>query len=299
MIRGLYTAASGMTSLQNRQEALSNNLANVNTPGYKQTEGVLRTFPEELILRMNDQDESIVKGYPIPGVTPAPVGRLAHGVYMQEAIPVFSQGDIAQTYSPFDVAFTDNLEIPQDAEEYNNKPIQPKMFISVARMGDPTQAAEDDTIRLTRNSSWNVSEQGYLVTNDGYYLLDRANRPIQINNGTDTLNGTFQVGANGRVTLSNNTNADLNLVSVTNPYQLLREGNNLYRADDPDNVVALGAADEGRYALRQGWQERSNVDPTRTTTDMMMVLRAYEANQRVISTLDGTLEKAANEIGRV
>ncbi len=324
MIRGLYTAASGMLALQRRQETLANNLANINTAGFKEDEGVIRSFPEQLISRIRDKQAPDIQGWPsIPG-QPVVIGTLHTGAYMSEALPNFAQGDIEQTDQPYDVALTDNLPVdPNTPFTVNDKPVQPRLFFSVARITDPqqlTQPVDPANIRYTRNGNWSVNSEGYLVTSSGYYVLDQANQPIKLNGRTGPNGELLDAGRGVKITssgeilipdpngpegtyLPNDPTAPLRLglKVVNNPYQLVREGNDVYRwagdgqPADVDNDPELSRY----YTLRQGWLERSNVDATRTMTDMMTVLRAYEANQRVITTLDQTMDKAANEIGRV
>ncbi|WP_126428824.1 flagellar hook-basal body protein [Brevibacillus marinus] len=324
MIRGLYTAAAGMFSLQRKQEALSNNLANINTPGYKQDEAVMRSFPEQLIARIRDSQAPDIPGLPNLIGQPVQIGSLHTGVYVSEMIPNFIQGDLVETRAAYDVALTDNLPVDPDGPVVNGKPVQPRLFFSVARLAagadldEPVAAAD---IRYTRNGNWQVNNQGYLVTAEGYYVLDQQNRPIRINGLDDLAGGPIDVGEELKIMPDGQllrpdpfgpegTYVPLNPLGpaqrlgikvIDNPYLLVREGNNVYRWEGAG--VPADAADvpelDGLYAVRQGWVERSNVDAARTMTDMLTVLRAYEANQRVITTLDSTLEKAANEIGRV
>ncbi|RNB82066.1 flagellar hook-basal body protein [Brevibacillus fluminis] len=321
MIRGLYTAASGMLAMQRRQEALSNNLANINTPGYKEDAGVIRSFPEQLLARINDQNGPTVDGMPSMTGQPVPIGKLNTGVYMSEALPLFTQGDIAQTDSPYDVALTDNL--PTD--QVNGKAVKRTMFFSVARIPDTTQPAAADQIRYTRNGSWSIDDRGFMVTPDGYYVLDSENRAIQVNGITDANGNTVSAGQDLKITSTGelqmlvpnpepnasdkyeplgadpNNPVRLGLRVVTDPNQLVREGNNLYRWEGQNAPVDASTDPtlNGFYAIRQGWVERANVNPAQTMTEMMTALRSYEANQRVLSTLDSTLDKAVNEIGRV
>lgn len=324
MIRGLYTAASGMLAMQRRQETLANNLANINTPGFKADEGVIRSFPEQLLSRINDQTGVSVQGWPTPPMQPVRIGRISTGVYMSEAISIFAQGDIEQTDNPLDLALTHNFSNPDfQTAVVNGKPVEPSIFYTVAKFAteqELNQPARDEQIRYTRNGSFSVNAQGYVVTADGYYVLDRNNRPIRLVNGTERIPVTdVRISERGEIFVRDPISANeryiplagldpadprpvrLGLRVVQNPYELVREGNNVYRfagAQQPVDIEAAGQM-QNFYAVRQGWMERSNVDPTRTMTDMMTVMRAYEANQRVITTIDDTLGKAANEIGRV
>ncbi len=324
MIRGLYTAASGMFAMQRRQESLANNLANINTPGFKEDEGVIRAFPEQLLSRIRDKEGPDVEGWPNFLGQPVPIGKLHTGAYMPEALPIFTQGDIEETKQPYDLALTDNLPIdPDNKAVVNGKDVQPRLFFAVAKAKDPLAPVDPKDIRYTRNGSFIVNPQGYLVTQDGYNVLDRRGIPIVINNIDYRGDGTkvnfgdkVKITETGAIfipdpdsagepyrqlTEADGTPARIGLKVVNNPYLLIREGNNLFRWEgegEPANVDD-NPAYNGFYAVRQGWIERANVDPARTMTNMMTVLRAYEANQRVITTIDGTLEKAVNEIGRV
>ncbi|MFG0213108.1 flagellar hook-basal body protein [Brevibacillus porteri] len=327
MIRGLYTSASGMLALQNRQESLANNLANINTPGFKQDVGVMRAFPEQLLSRMNDHEGLDVPGIPTMPGQPAIIGRLNTGVYMSEALPNFAQGDIEETRNPYDLALMDNIQPDQNGNER-------RLFYSVARIeqANLAQPAQQEDIRYTRNGNWSVNSEGYLVTAEGYYVLDSSNQAIRINHdpalGTN-VGQNLKINERGelmQVTIDPITKAEqytalptharLGLAVVTDPLKLVREGTNVFRFEGDIAVEGIDLAEandqaaiaagtyntpmvEGRFGTQQGWRERSNVDPGQTMTSMMSVLRAYEANQRVITTIDGTLEKAANEIGRV
>lgn len=324
MIRGLYTAASGMLAMQRRQEALSNNLANINTPGYKEDEGVIRAFPEQLLSRIRDKEGPDVQGWPNFTGQPVPIGKLHTGAYMPEALPIFTQGDIEETKQPYDLALTDNLPAdPNNPIVVNGKEVKPRLFFAVAKATDPLQPVDPANIRYTRNGSFSVNPQGYLVTQDGYNVLDRRGVPIVINNvdyrgdGTKVnFAGNVKITETGAIYIPDpdspgepliqlnqpdGTPARIGMKVVNNPYQLVREGNNVFRWEGQGQPTNADDNPDynGYYAVRQGWIERANVDPNRTMTDMMSVLRAYEANQRVLSTIDDTLGKAANDIGRV
>ncbi|UUZ97595.1 hypothetical protein LJK87_36955 [Paenibacillus sp. P25] len=80
---------------------------------------------------------------------------------------------------------------------------------------------------------------------------------------------------------------------------MVREGNGLYRLEAGAANLARPATNQDQLEVRQGSIERSNVDSAQSMVDMMSALRAYEANQKVIQFYDKSMEKAANEIGRV
>lgn len=280
----------------------------------------MRAFPEQLISRIHDQEGPDIAGYPNLDGQAAVIGRLNSGVYMSEALPLFKQGDITETRNPFDVALLDNLQPDQDGNER-------RLFYSVAKLEDAAQPAQPEDVRYTRNGNWSVNSDGYLVTADGYYVLDNDRQAIRVNDPVTGLNigqglkisrlGELQYEdpvTKDLVTMPNNLRLGLSV--VTDPLKLVREGTNIFRYEGEGQIEALDEAEAndqaaiaagqytvptvaGRYGTQQGWIERANVDPMQTITSMMSALRAYEANQRVITTIDGTMEKAANEIGRV
>jgi len=97
MIRGLYTSASGMLAESTRNDVTSNNLANINTTGYKKDVAVFRSFPDMLIQRINDQK----KTDPQPKIN---IGTLGTGAMVDEVITSHEQGTFRQTSNPFDLA---------------------------------------------------------------------------------------------------------------------------------------------------------------------------------------------------
>ena len=95
MFRGFYTVASGMLSQQRKTEMLTNNMSNANTPGYKADQASMRAFPEMLMDRMDSTSIPTEKKLSLP--FNERVGKLNTGVYMQETIPSFVQGDLQET----------------------------------------------------------------------------------------------------------------------------------------------------------------------------------------------------------
>ena len=112
MLQGFYTAASGMLAQQRRIEMLTNNIANANTPGYKADQAALRAFPELLLSRLEEitTPTKETRSFSAGSV----VGPINTGVYMQEHIPNFRQGDIKETGQPTDMALI-NGTLPANA----------------------------------------------------------------------------------------------------------------------------------------------------------------------------------------
>jgi flagellar basal-body rod protein FlgF len=277
LLRGLYTAASGMLTQQRRVEMLTNNIANANTPGYKSDQAALRAFPELLLSRLDKVN--------VPAKTPRSlpwqptVGPLNTGVYMQELIPNFRQGDIKETGQRTDIALV-NGTLPVDATTGQ----QGALFFVVQN--------ENGDIRYTRNGNFTVNPQGFLTTNDGWYVLDENGRRIQL------PSADFTVRPDGTVTAGNNRIARINIAFAANPNTLVKEGNGLFLSDNGALPSALGNPNV-TYTLKQGFIERSNVDLDRTMTELMSAYRAFEANQKIVQAYDRSMDKAVNEIGRL
>jgi len=287
MLRGLYTAASGMIAQQRRHDTVTNNIANIHTPGYKQTNAVTRSFPEMLLsLTGVDQTER------------ATVGRWTSGVFAEESLSIHLQGDLTQTNQSSDFALISNIEVDGLAFDASGKAIgpdgvpvfQPQAFFTVQ---DPS-----GEIRYTRGGKFTVTGDGFLMTSDGSNVLGTNGAPIRLPAGVglDSLiltDGQRFVDSNG-----NDIGAQLLITRIDNPNDLVREGNGNFRFVDGRGQAQPIAADE-RIEVRQGYVERSNVDSAQAAVDLMAALRAYEANQKVIQFYDQSLQKAANEVGRV
>lgn len=292
MIRGLYTAASGMLAQQRRHDAITNNVANMLTPGYKQDTAALRSFPEMLIHLLEKGDSPEAKQ----------IGALNTGVFVEEQLPMFTQGDLQETRQPGDLALISNIQVqvggqnvvfdPSGKAVVNGEVIyQPQAFFTVL--------GADGEPRYTRDGRFRLDEAGQLVSVNGDPVLGVDEEPIIVNQSLDRVTIT----SNGQlVALTEEGDpivlGQLLISRIDNPYDLIREGNGNYRLSD-GAPAAVPAAAEDAVQVRQGYLERSNVDAAQAMVDMMTALRLYEANQRVIQSYDQTLEKAVNEIGRV
>lgn len=280
MLRGFYSAAAGMISQQRRQEMLTNNLANANTPGFKADQASLRAFPEMLITSMNTDTLPVKKQFQLKGVNT--VGSINTGVYMQEATPTFKQGDLQETGNQTDLALVDvNLPI----NEETNRP--GALFYQVVNAeGEP---------RYTRNGNFTVDGEGYLTTTDGNYVIDTFGEPIVI------YGSEFTVTTDGRFfEEGEDTGQQINIAYAENPANLVKEGNGLFRLED-DNPELPTAIDNPDilFQVKQKFIERSNVDIEQTMSEMMMAYRTFEANQKILKAYDQSMEKAVNEIGRI
>lgn len=278
MFRGFYTAASGMLAQQRRTEVLTNNMANANTPGFKADQTVMRAFPEMLLQRFDQQSIPTEKGLNLP--FNKRIGSLNTGVYMQEALPSFMQGDLKETGLNTDLALLD-INMPVNPESG----LRGSVFYTVTGpSGEP---------RYTRNGNLTIDGQGFLTTASGFYVLDDQGQQIQLSSDR------FTVTEDGVITGEGGETARLGITYAENPESLLKEGDGLFAASD-DSVLAVAYnADGVQFKPQQGFLERSNVDASRTMTDMLTAYRAFEANQKILQAYDRSMEKAANEIGRI
>ncbi|MFE8701812.1 flagellar hook-basal body protein [Cytobacillus sp. FJAT-54145] len=278
MFRGFYTVASGMITQQRRTDMLTNNMANANTPGFKADQSSLRAFPEMLLQRFESQSVPTEKGLNLP--FNKTIGPINTGVYMQEVMPNYIQGALNTTDQRTDIALID-INMPPNEENGVNGSV----FYTVQ---GPT-----GEVRYTRNGDFTLDGQGFLTTASGHYVLDEQGNTIQL------ANDQFSVGENGQLTGANGEVARLGVGFAANPYQLVKEGDGLFRTED-GNPLANAYNEAGiQFRLQQGALERSNVDVSRTMTDMLTAYRAFEANQKVLQAYDKSMEKAANEIGRL
>jgi len=278
LIRGWYTAASGMRAQQFRLDAVANNLANVNTDGYKRDVAAFKAFPELLLSRQNDDGVYL---HPFGSGDAAPfIGRMGTGVELNELYTCFEQGSFKETQSDFDIA------------------LDGKGFFAVS-----TPWGE----RYTRNGSFQLGKEGYLETKEGYPVLGEYG-PIMVKANN------FQVDKDGRIWINaaisddpevmvsreGNTWEDvvqldtLKLVEFELDRYLEKQGSSLYRESDtsgPATIIEKGS----RPKVVQGFVEAANVDPVVEMVQMIEVNRSYEANQKIIQVEEAALGTLINQ----
>jgi flagellar basal-body rod protein FlgF len=280
LIRGLYTGASGMVVQMHHLDAISNNLANVDLTGYKRDTPVDKAFPEILLRRMND--DGLYK-FPLGSVDTTPiVGRLGTGVELNEVFTVFEQGPLKQTENFFDQA------------------LEGRGFFSVQ-----TEAGE----RYTRNGSFHLNDEGYLVTKNGEPVLGESG-PLKLkkNNfvidqdGVIWQNATFTGDDRRLVSLEENEWENLErvdrlkIVEVHRPRYLKKMGNSFWETTEESGAAQVVQQD--RPKVRQGFLEGANVNVVTEMVQMIEVNRSYEANQKLIQTEDALLGRLVNDVIR-
>ncbi|WP_135551999.1 flagellar hook-basal body protein [Paenibacillus cymbidii] len=300
MLRGLYTSAAGMISQQRKHDTITNNISNLNTPGFKQGNAVSRSFPEMLIsLVGKDEGQTEVRQ----------IGRLNTGVFAEEDLSIYVQGDLSETKNPLDMAIISNIQVPGLAFDGAGKAMTPdgqKVFQPQAFF---TVLDNEGQERYSRNGKFAVNDTGELVSSEGYRVLGADGQPIVLrDNATGefissakvTPTGQFVDAVNGVPLLDAQGNQiALRISRVDNPNRLVREGNGVYRINAGDEGLVTVAVPNNEVQIRQGFIERSNVDAAQSMVDMNAALRAYETNQKMVQYYDKSLEKAVNEVGRV
>lgn len=276
MLRGFYTAASGMLAQQRQTEMLTNNLANANTTGFKADQSSIRSFPEMLLQRMESKTVATDNSLQLP--INKNVGSISTGVYVQEVTPLFSQGDIQETELKTDIALI-NGSMPADA----NGKLGTVMFVVENSSGE---------MRYTRNGNFTLDGTGFLTTSEGNYVLDQNSERIQLNSDD------FTIDQDGSISENNQAVARLGVAFAENPDSLVKEGGGLFRAAEDELTDAYTEA-EVSFTLNQGVIEGSNVDESQTMTDLMAAYRSFEANQKMLQAYDRSMDKAVNEVGKL
>jgi len=282
VIRGWYTGASGMQAQQVRLDAISNNLANVDTDGYKRDTAVHKAFAQLLLRRMDDDGVYL---HPLGSGDLAPIiGKLGTGVETNELFTEFEQGPLKQTESDFDLA------------------LDGKGFMAVS-----TPSGE----RYTRNGSFVLGKEGYLETKEGFPVMGE-NGPIRVKANNFTVDAEGRVWVNAEflspeerlVAREENQWDDtvlldtIKLVDFETPRYLAKQGSSLWRTTEESGEARLMDRGE-RPKVIQGFTEASNVNPVLEMVRMIEVNRAYEANQKTIQSEDSMLGKLINEVVRV
>ncbi|WQW60928.1 flagellar basal-body rod protein FlgG [Helicobacter pylori] len=255
MLRSLYSATSGMLAQQTHIDTTSNNIANVNTTGFKKSRA---DFNDLFYQAMQ------YAGTNTSNTTLLPDGmEVGLGVRPSAITKMFSQGSPKETENNLDVAITG------------------KGFFQVQ--------LPDGTTAYTRSGNFKLDEQGNLVTSEGYLLIPQITLPedtTQVNIGVD---GTVSV-TQGLQTTSN-VIGQITLANFVNPAGLHSMGDNLFSITNASGDAIVGNPDsQGLGKLRQGFLELSNVRLVEEMTDLITAQRAYEANSKSIQTADAMLQ---------
>jgi flagellar basal-body rod protein FlgG len=258
MIRALWTAASGMQAQQLNIDVIANNLANVNTAGFKKSRADFQDVMYQNVKTTGAPSTNSTKTAGIEvglGTTPASVTK------------IFTAGNITQTGNELDIA------------------IEGDGFFQI-QMPDGTTA-------YTRAGSFKLDDQGRIVTSEGNPLMPEMVIPsdtTSISIGTD---GTVAVVQSGQT--SSTTVGTIQMATFQNPAGLSSQGHNLYQVTDASGDATTGTAGQnGIGGISQGYLEMSNVSVMEEMVNMIVGQRAYEINSKAVQAADEMLQQANN-----
>lgn len=271
MNRTMITATNTLSQMQKQIDTISQNIANVDTTGYKKRDA---TFSDLLFQQVNNQRHQSKE---VNRFTPNGI-RQGTGAKLSQTQLVFSQAAIKNTDRSLDTAFTK----------------QGQMYRVLVQQGENSQ------IQYTRDGAFSLSpiseNEALLVTSKGYPILDENNQPITINARSAK---EYTISSNGRLTvvLDNNTEQNFNLgvTYVKRPQFLEQKGENLYSLPENMPEINVTTADiftelngplRNEISIEQKSLEQSNVDLSKEMTDLISTERAYQFQTRSVTLAD-------------
>ena len=259
MLRGLYTAYTGMLNEQYRMDIMSNNLANADTTGFKKEGSTSQSYSDVMAVKIKDTTEF--------RNTPKRLGTMSLGVKIGETYTDFDQGSLRDTGNTYDLAISGDG------------------FFNI----EFTNKAGETSTKYTRDGGFTVTADGYLVTKDGDYVLGQNGR-IQLS----TTAANTVIDGDGRIYQDNNLVAQLKITEFEDTNYLPHYGETMW--DAVDGATARDATDA---TIHQGYLEMSNTSVVKEMVNMISIQRQYEANQKLITTYDESLDKSVNQVGKV
>ena len=259
MMRSLWTAASGMSGQQFTIDIIANNLANVNTSGYKKSRV---DFQDLLYQTLRFAGTPVTAGAEIPNGI-----QVGHGVRPVATVKIFSQGTFRETENPLDLV------------------IEGDGFFRVL--------LPDGTVAYTRDGAFKKDSQGRIVTSDGFPLEPEIIIPddaVEVSVGTDGTVSVVQLGDTEPITIG-----QIELARFVNPAGLRSYGRNLFLATAASGPPIEGQPGmDGLGAVAQGFLEMSNVQVVEEMVNLILAQRAYDANSKAIQASDEMLNTANN-----
>lgn len=258
MLKGLYTAYTGMINEQNRMDTLTNNLANASTVGFKKEGATSQSFDSILTVKIKDQSVGVRN-----------VQRIGHnnpGVKIGENYTDYAQGSFRVTGNTYDLALSGSGFF---AVEFTNK------------------AGETSTM-YTRAGQFTLNKDGYLVNEDGDYVLSTQNRRIQLNTLIDS-----SILSDGTIEQNGVPVARIQVTDFEDYNYLKKYGETYYQPVEGARTTTADAE------VKSGYLEMANVQIVSEMVNLIAITRAYESNQKIVQTYDDTLEVAVTQLGRI
>lgn len=256
MIRGLYTAVSGMITQEAKQDVITSNLANSATVGYKQDNLAIRRF-DDVMLQNYDK---VVGGKNVRNE----IGTLSLGSKVDSVNTDFTQGMVQNTEKPTDFA------------------IEGRGFFVVQRNDGISNGQY-----YTRDGHFHMNMNGTLVNDSGDIVLGTSLQTGQLG-PINLQTEKFTCDVEGNISVNGAPMYKLYTADFNNYNNLKKVGDNLFQGD---NVT------RNNSVVRQKSLEKSNVNVVNEMTNMITTMRTFETNQKIIQSLDETLNKAVNEVG--
>ena len=258
MLKGLYTAYTGMINEQHRMDTLTNNLANADTVGFKKEGATSQSFGDLLAVKIKDASvgRNIVQ----------PIGYNNPGVKIGENYTDFTQGSYRVTGNTYDLA------------------IAGEGFFTI----EFTNKAGETSTMYTRAGQFTLTREGFLVTEDGDYVLDTQNRRIQLNTLIDS-----RIDQNGTIYQNDVAVATIQLTDFEDYNYLEKFAETYYRPVEGAVFTPANAV------INSGYLEMANVQIVSEMVNLIAITRQYESNQKIIQTYDSSLDIAVNQLGKV
>lgn len=257
MMRSLWTSATGMVAMQTHIDTLSNNLANVNTTGFKKSRAEFEDLMYQTLQIAGTENQSGGR---------LPVGmQVGMGVRPVTVHKFFTQGDFKNTGNPLDLA------------------IEGEGFFQVDMNGEDV---------YTRAGSFKLDNDGRVVTAGGYPIQPEFTVPAETVSVVVTETGHMAALDKDGTALAE---ADIELYRFQNPAGLTAAGRNFYRESEASGAPVAGTpGDENYGTVAQGFLEGSNVEMVDEMVGLIVGQRAYEINSKAITTSDSMLQTAIN-----
>ncbi|OCA83831.1 flagellar basal body rod protein FlgG [Pseudobacillus wudalianchiensis] len=258
MLRSMYSGISGMKGFQNKLDVIGNNIANVNTFGFKKGRVTFKDMVSQQISGASGANNGL------GGTNPKQVGL---GGQISSIDTIHTQGSLQTTARPLDLSIS----------------------------GDGFFVLSNGTDTLyTRSGNFYLDAEGNVVNSDGYYLQGEGGGNITIPPEAQS----FSIGADGSITAVGATvdGGPIQLAKFPNPDGLEKAGGNMYRESSNSGEPELGApgGETGAGKIVSGTLEMSNVDLSEEFTEMIVAQRGFQANTRIITTSDEILQELVN-----
>jgi len=257
MVRGLFTAWTGLETQQKRLDVISNNMANSATAGFKAENVTTQSFDDVLTIKIKDNSEGFMN---------REIGNMSLGVKLGEVYTDYSQGSLRETGNSFDIALNGKGFIKMNVTDRNG----------------------NSSIRYTRDGSFTMDRQGFVVDANGNHVQSQSG-DLQV--PTDA--SEIVIDVDGKVYADNQYVDQIEIVDFEDYDYLKKYADNYYEAIDGATEIDTNAA------VVQGYIEQSNVNVISEMVEMINITRAYEANQKVMQTMDSSLDQVVNTVAKV